>query len=121
MTPEAIEKAVDAFLRDDIAAFENDPELEAVAVEIVKTFAQSNRGQSRQAAVDASKTDAVLDIIMERSCPTDSLEMSLSRLSAAVGALGFKKITRFAAYAAYNAFPQLSQPLKKALANGKRT
>lgn len=57
--------------------------------------------------VAADRTEAVLDLIMTHSPAAEPLRTSLSRLSRAVGYMGFPCVTAFSAWLAYRNFPHL--------------
>ena len=65
--------------------------------------------------------DAVLALIMSNSPSTEALPLSVSRLSRAVGYMGYPCVSTFAAWLAYRRFPKLKEPYNEHRRTNKRT
>ena len=109
MTDAEIERFVDAFLGGDVERAMS-PEFEGLAAEVASVYVESGcRAGNAPAKVKEGGEEALLDAIMRNAYPGESLEMSLSRVAKAAGALGFEVLSEFAASAAYKIFKQLTE------------
>lgn len=70
--------------------------------------------------IAADRTDAVLDLIMQYSPPDEPLKTSVSRLSRAVGYMGFPCVSAFSAFLAYRKFTRLQYERSK-MCNKQKT
>lgn len=114
--PSQMSRFLDAFLSGKAEAAES-PEFAELAAVVTATYAASawrtamERGTTSppMPTIAPEDEEAVIDVIMVYSYTAESLETGVTRLARAVQHLGFSRITPFAAMAAYQTFPHLSE------------